>query len=834
MFQRSCEPSAWQWHRGSRSPRGPVSIFGRRDARRRGVRPPAVDSPPVTTDLRQRLQATLGAAYTLERELGGGGMSRVFVATETKLRRQVVVKVLSSDLAAGVSAERFDREIQLVASLQQANIVPLLSAGETDGIPYYTMPFVEGESLRARLATSGRLPIADAVGILRDLARALSYAHARGVVHRDIKPDNILLSHGAAVVTDFGIAKAISASRTQAGGGSTLTMAGTSIGTPAYMAPEQVAGDDAADHRVDIYAFGCVAYELLTGHTPFTETAPQKMLAAHLSKEPTPVRDERADVPGALAALVMRCLAKDAGARPQSADELLRSLEAIATPSGAFATGVETAPKRRPRLPRFVLVTAVVIVVASAVALALRGRPTATADVSIAVLPLTNLSADSTGNYFGEGLADEITGALAKAGLKVIGRGSARALAAKGLDAKAIAKELGVASVLQGNVQRAGDQVRISVSLVSGSDGSVKWTEKYDRQFKDVFAVQDELARAVVAQLRATLATGATLVHNETADPQAHTLYLQGLYLWNRRTAPALRQAVRVFEQAATRDPKYARAYAGIALAYTVLPHYTDDNADSLTALGRAAADKALALDSTLAEAWTAKAYGDTEHWNNAEADREFARAIAYDSTFATARFWHGLLLLHAGRFPEAERELSAAMRLEPASLIILTARSQFANTLGHADSSAKFARDVFALDSTYLLAKQTLGMALSYTGEHAEAARLLESVAHSPGLRTSETNGAYAWALARGGRVADARQVIAKVRRGFGSRAVPSVAFAAALAEVGDMTGAIEALQAAVTQHDPWLINYGRSPRSAKLRADPRGKALLESIEKM
>ncbi|MGH7582156.1 MAG: serine/threonine-protein kinase, partial [Gemmatimonadales bacterium] len=233
-------------------------------------------------DLRQQLEQHFGSTYTIERELGGGGMSRVFVADEVRLGRMVVIKVLSPDLAQGLNAERFDREIKLAASLQQANIVPLLVAGEVAGIPWFTMPFVEGESLRHRLA-HGAMPITEVVGILRDVTRALAYAHARGVVHRDIKPDNVLLSGGAAVVTDFGIAKAISASRTAAPG-ATLTQLGTSIGTPAYMAPEQVAGDPDIDHRVDLYALGCMTFELLTGQQPYANRTPQKMLAAHLSE----------------------------------------------------------------------------------------------------------------------------------------------------------------------------------------------------------------------------------------------------------------------------------------------------------------------------------------------------------------------------------------------------------------------------------------------------------------------------------------------------------------------------------------------------------------------
>ncbi len=279
----------------------------------------------MTADLRTQLQAALGEAYTLERELGGAGMSRVFVATETRLARPVVVKLLSPELAAGISAERFQREIRVAASLQQANIVPLLSTGEAGGLPYYTMPFVEGQSLRRRLA-EGALSIPDIVRILGDVARALTFAHEHRIVHRDIKPDNVLLSGGTAVVTDFGIAKALTASRTHADG-VTLTQLGTSLGTPAYMSPEQVAGDPNVDHRADIYAFGCLAYELLAGRPPFDASTPHRVLAAHLSEAPQPVTALRADTPPVLADLVMRCLEKHVESRPQQAADLVNTLD---------------------------------------------------------------------------------------------------------------------------------------------------------------------------------------------------------------------------------------------------------------------------------------------------------------------------------------------------------------------------------------------------------------------------------------------------------------------------------------------------------------------------
>ena len=318
--------------------------------------------------LRDQLQDALGTTYTITRELGGGGMSRVFVAREEQLRRNVVVKVLPPELLAGVNAERFDREIELAAGLQHPHIVPVLTAGQMNGVPYYTMPFVDGESLRGRLTASGALPVTEVIGVLRDVAKALAYAHERGIVHRDIKPDNVLLSGGSAVVTDFGIAKALSAARTVAPGG-TLTQIGTSIGTPAYMAPEQAAADPATDHRADIYSFGCLAYEMIAGRPPFLAKSPQKLLAAQMGETPQPVSELRPDVPAALAQLVMKCLAKDADERPQRASDIVHVLETVTSSSAHPAMPMILASGRgmfRRAMLAYVVAFVIVAVVAKA------------------------------------------------------------------------------------------------------------------------------------------------------------------------------------------------------------------------------------------------------------------------------------------------------------------------------------------------------------------------------------------------------------------------------------------------------------------------------------
>jgi serine/threonine protein kinase len=287
----------------------------------------------MTADLRERLESSLANTYTLDRELGGGGMSRVFAASETALGRRVVVKVLPPELAAGVSTERFKREISVAARLQHPHIVPLLSAGETEGLHYFTMPFVEGESLRVRLARRGELPVSEAVRILREIASALAYAHDRGVVHRDIKPDNVLFSGDVAMVADFGVAKALVAAGGDVRTG-TVTSLGVALGTPAYMAPEQASADPNTDYRADVYAFGVLAYEMLTGLPPFTAKNPSQLLAAHVTEPPVPIAQRRQNIPPALGALIMRCLEKRPADRPQTAAEIVHALDDITTPSG--------------------------------------------------------------------------------------------------------------------------------------------------------------------------------------------------------------------------------------------------------------------------------------------------------------------------------------------------------------------------------------------------------------------------------------------------------------------------------------------------------------------
>ena len=795
----------------------------------------------MTTDQQARLRIALGDRYTIERELGGGGMSQVFLARERGLSRDVVIKVLPGDLAAGVSFDRFTREIQLAASLSQANIVPLLTAGDADGVPYFTMPFVPGESLRTRLGTPPALTIAECVGILRDVARALSYAHARGVVHRDIKPDNVLLSHGTAVVTDFGIAKALSASRTM-GGGATLTQSGMAIGTPAYMAPEQIAGDSDIDGRADLYAWGCLGYELLSGVPPFVRDSTQRVLTAHLTEAPQPFSVVRADVPAPLARLILRCLAKEPADRPQKAEELLRELDSVFTPEPSPIPTAARATRGMRGSSRIALWVFGGAIVAAIAFIALR-RPSgrmlvsqdAVADKSIAVLPLANLSGDKADDYFGIGLSEEMTRALTKSGVRVIGRTSAASLLARGLDERAIAKELGVGSLLTGSVQRAAGQVRINVSLVSAADGAVQWTERYDRPIENVFAVQDEIARAVATRLNGAMSVNTTRTDAanrvETLDPEAYAQFLQGQVLFNRRSAESLTQGIAILESAVARDPKFARARALLAMTYAVSSNYILDGADTRFAKAIRAAESALAIDSTLAEAYTALGWVYGAQGRLREADVSLKHAIALDSTLATALGWQGVHEGWHGNFAVAHAYIARGRAAEPASLIMRIFDAQadlYARNYLSADS---IAGGVLKLDSTFLLAKHTRAEALLGLGRTAEAIRIMEQLVSSvPPSPATEYHGFLAYAYARAGDTTRSRAMLERMRVASGGRLPPMGLVAVTLDQLGD-TAAITALTRARDLHDPWLPGFVGSERYDRLRKNPRGAAILATV---
>jgi serine/threonine-protein kinase len=788
-------------------------------------------------DIRDHIEHGLRDSYRIVRELGGGGMSRVFLAEEIALGRLVVVKVLPADLAATVSVDRFRREIRFAAQLQHPHVVPLLSAGEIEGIPYFTMPYVEGESLRGELSRSGEFPVRRAVQVLREVASALAYAHSHGVIHRDIKPENILISGGSAMVTDFGVAKALEASALHSS--DDISAAGVATGTPAYMSPEQVAADRSTDHRSDIYAFGLVAYELLTGSSPFAGRPAQAMLAAHMTEMPEPLIRRR-NVPSALSLLVMRCLEKRPADRPQTAGEIVEALDTTLYSDESVRSDVahrSSSPARRTasRYTGPLSAAAVIIAVVGGSLLVSRDKASESPPTkSIAVIPFRNLSAANENEFFSEGMTEEIADALAQVpGLRVAARTSAAAAVAKGLDLRRVGKELGVGSILQGTVQRVGDRARITVQLISVANGFQIWNAKYDNELKDIFAVQDTIARSIVSALRIALAAPAPeLVRVATHSPEAHMLYLQGLYLLNRRTAKTIRQSISFFQEAIDKDPQYAQAYGGIAIAYVALPYYADlPTADTLAKATDAAA-RSIELDSTTVEPYAALGMAESMMWRNASAERAFRRALQLDSTFATGRQWNALRLSHLARHDEAVSEIRRAQQLDPQALIISTLAGQVLSAARRNEEAEAVIRRTLQIDSSFLLAYRSLTEVLiagaKYQAAIAAAKRSLELSGTRPSFDVALLLKAYVMAE----RSTDARPLLAELDARSRNSRVSALGMAIAYDALGNREHSVRWLARAVTDPDPMLHAYSHSALLDHLRSDPRGAALLASTE--
>ena len=782
------------------------------------------------SDLREQLQKTLGDAYRVERELGGGGMSRVFVAQEIALGRAVVVKVLHPEMAAAVSIERFRREIRVSAQLQHPHIVPVLTAGETGGLPYFTMPYVEGRSLRAELTSGGQLPIRTTTLLLREIASALAYSHSHGVIHRDIKPENILISGGSAMVTDFGVAKALAASTLQKGDG--LTSAGVALGTPAYMAPEQITADQATDARADIYAFGVVAYEMLTGSPPFAGS-PQSLIAAHLTMQPESIDRRRSDIPPALGALVMRCLEKRAADRPQSAAEIVDALGKILSGENL----AQPARARRSDRRRIAAVVAVAAVIVIALAFVERSRGIANTATSggksVAVMPFVNLSSASGDEYFSDGMTEELIDALSKLpALKVAARSSVFALRRRSLTPRDVGKELGVTSVVEGTVRRSGDRLRISAQLVDASTGYSLWAESYDRDARDVFAIQDDISRAIVGALKVRLARQqATLVEAPTENVEAHNLVLQGRFFTLKRTGPDIRHAIALFSQAIALDSTYAQAYAGLSNAYTLLAAYAEVSAAEVYPRALAAARRALALDSTLGEAHTA--LGMTEYrfgWNQDLARRELERGIALEPTNALGRTVYAQQLDFEGKTDSAIAQARAALSAEPLSLITNTMTGVAYYNARRFREAEAVERNAIELDSTFVRSHRDLGWALLAQNRFPEAAHEFETalrLAHdTPGTETAylyavSGRRAAAEALARALESADSAGRLSNRPRYGWETAIP-LEMAMVYGVLGNRDRAFYWLDRAYSERIlPMYIRT--SPQFDSLRHDPR-----------
>jgi serine/threonine protein kinase/tetratricopeptide (TPR) repeat protein len=745
------------------------------------------------TTLQSRLEPALAGRYSLGRELGEGGMAVVFLAHDLRHDREVALKVLRPEVSAEIGAERFLLEIKLAAGLTHPHILPVFDSGDADGLLFYVMPSMEGRSLRERLDRERQLSLAESLRIAREVASALDYAHRHNVVHRDIKPENILLHDGAAMVADFGIGKVLAV------GGRSLTQTGLAVGTPAYMSPEQSAGELSTDGRSDLYSLGCVLYEMLTGEPPFTGVSAQAIIAKRFVSPIPKVRTTR-DVPEAVDAAVSRALARTPVDRYPTAADFAEALRGISTPGGTGAQRTGSDAHR-------------------------------TAPKAIAVLPFTNMSADPENEYFADGMTEEIINALGKLpGIHVASRTSSFAFKGKEVDVREIGEKLGVSTVLEGSVRKIGNRIRLTAQLINVESGYHLWNETYDRQLEDVFAVQDDISRAIVAALTLRLGSDQGQVIAPTKNLEAYTLYLKGRFFFAKLSEPALRRSLDLFQQALLQDPALARAYAGIADAWCNL---ADDwvAPDDAYPRAKGAAERALQREPELAEAITSlgKVLGWHE-WKFADAEVQLARAVALAPNYAEAHYVHGTMLPSVGRLHDAIDTMRKALVLDPLSVHYSEWLARFLLYDGDNDAAIAQGERTMEMDEICHRAQHYVGSAHLAKGDAQSALtwyRRAQSLERAP----------RAWdalivrALAALGQRDEAAAILARLEEESHRQYLRGEIIAIGYAAMGDLDKAFASLERAYQARSAGLLYLKLDPGYGPLRGDPRYDDLVKRV---
>jgi serine/threonine protein kinase/Flp pilus assembly protein TadD len=796
------------------------------------------------------------AHYVLEREIGRGGMGRVYLAQDTRLKRPVALKLLPQAFSENAErVRRFQQEARAVSALNHPNIITIHEIGETDGLRFIVTEFVEGETLGEFIAR-GERDLTSLIKIVIQVTEALTAAHGAGIVHRDIKPDNIMLRHdGYVKVLDFGIAKLTTEPDPEAESSvlealqEVHTSPGLVLGTVKYMSPEQARGND-VDARSDIFSLGVVLYEAITGRYPFQSETRIDTLIAAADLDPSPIAEHAPETPLRVQQIIDRALRKNRDERYQTVTEMRRDLEDVVTHSqseawltsgGIRARTTSSAEYLVKGIARHRLVAAVCLsaIIMLAIGLVYFNRSNSSHTDSIAVLPFSYSSTTanpgaSDSEYLSDGVTEGLIDSLSQvSGLKVIARSSVFRYKGKEIDPQAAAQALAVRTILTGRIVQRGNNLEVSVELIEAQNNSQLWGHHYDIPVSDVALVQREIAGHVSQslQLQVTADDQKRLNKRYTENSEAYQLYLQGRFFWNKRTGRDIERSIDYYKQAIAKDQSYALAYAGLASAYALASEYVGMPADEAATKAREAAKKALQLDDRMAEAYAALALIMTEYdWDQTGAEQEFKRAIETDPNYATGHHWYAIYLTQFGRFDEALREVQKARELDPISISINTQLGAVYYYAGQYDQAIQQFNKALELDSGSAGTHAHLGMAYEQAGRYTEAIAEFQKASTLSGVH-SEYRVAHTYAIS--GQRAKAYQILeeGKAKGKDNETASAQYTCAAVYAGLGDRDAAFAALERVMKLRDPVLGEVRVDPQLVSLRSDPRFQSLLERL---